>query len=389
MADRGARLSDDLRDLIEVIASETPSVDTVGHGEPNQIVEVRPEGVMITTAQTSGAPQLVPAWMFEVAWSHLKEHGLLESRFLQASDGLNVKRSAAVMAVLARVGGVRSATRPARLFLGDNDPHGVRNPDWDDDERALALDLYLRCGARSKTDPAVVDLSDWLRARAEAAAVVRNDAFRNPTGVAMKLANFAAIDPAHAGRGMSRHSRGDLATWHEYSGDRDELTERVDEIRVGQAHEFDSSSGMAMSIEQQHVVSFEVTINAAIRAATRVEAGLVADFAAWLERQGHRVGSDRHDVGTGALRPDLLDYTEPRIWEAKSEVGRNAIRLAIGQLFDYRRWRPDWPLGVVVPHRPSDDLIDLCHSVDATVAWRSTDSAESFVTNIADQTGRA
>jgi 5-methylcytosine-specific restriction enzyme A len=41
--------------------------------------------------------------------------------------------------------------------------------------------------------------------------------------VALKLANFAAIDPAYQGAGMSRGGRGDRAVWDGYHDRRDEL----------------------------------------------------------------------------------------------------------------------------------------------------------------------
>jgi hypothetical protein len=41
--------------------------------------------------------------MFQLAWDYLTSHGSLTNRHLLATDGLNVKRSSAVMAILARL----------------------------------------------------------------------------------------------------------------------------------------------------------------------------------------------------------------------------------------------------------------------------------------------
>lgn len=362
--------SDELLAAIVEVQRDNSVVLTVGRSQPNRIVEVRQDGVLIETERSGAAPQLVPAWMFEVAWRELTDQGYLTSARLQSSDGLNVKRSAAVMAVLAQLPRVGSASRPARIFLDGHDPIGAtRNPAWDADERALALELYLTHGLLGKTHPAVIDLSEFLRLRAESAGSARNPEFRNPTGVALKLANFAAIDPLHSGAGMSRYSQGDLETWNELSGDTDELARRVDEIRRRDGITLGRAGDRFVPIEEQHVTEYVVTIDSAVRFAQRSEATLVLQFAAWLFDAGHEVGSDRHVVDSGALRPDLLDLTGERIWEAKSEVGRNAIRLAIGQLFDYRRFRPSWSIGVLLPRRPSDDLLDLCRTVGSSVAW--------------------
>jgi len=56
-------------------------------------------------------------------------------------------------------------------------------------------------------------------------------------------------------------------------------------------------------------------------------------------------------------------------------VGRNAVRLAIGQLFDYRRHASgDWAIGILLPRKPEEDLINLCTYVGAGVAWQLPDA---------------
>lgn len=369
--------SERLRDAIARVVETNPVVETVGRSEQNRLVAVTREGLLVETSASKG-PQLVEAWMFEVAWEHLNGQGSIQSRELQATDGLNVKRSAAVMAVLAMLPGVGSAPRPARLFMGDTDPLATANPPWDEEERALALELYLRKGLVPKSDAELVQLSRRLRQRAQEKGIERNAAFRNPAAVALKLANFASIDPSHRGAGMSRSSRGDVETWESFARDRDELTRYVDHLARSGAQSPGGGAGSLVPIERQHVVDYVVTVDQAVRSARRTESTLVIEFAAWLETQGRKVSSDRHDVDGAALRPDLLDHTGQRIWEAKSEVGRNAIRLAIGQLIDYRRFRPTWSIGVLLPHRPSSDLVDLCGAAGAALAYRSNEMIGEF-----------
>ena len=77
----------------------------------------------------------------------------------------------------------------------------------------LALDLYLRTRGEisySQTTPAIVDLSTELRAlRIFPDDIRANDRFRNPAGVALKLPNYASIDPDHEGQGMGHGGAGD------------------------------------------------------------------------------------------------------------------------------------------------------------------------------------
>ena len=101
---------------------------------------------------------------------------------------------------------------------------------WDAEERMLALDLYLRRQTASRSDQDVIRLSAVLNDRAARLGISGDDVFRNPAGVALKLANFAALDRSHPGKGMQRHSRGDAETWDEFSTDSDRLALRVSEI---------------------------------------------------------------------------------------------------------------------------------------------------------------
>ncbi|MEV6285532.1 hypothetical protein [Kribbella sp. NPDC051770] len=99
------------------------------------------------------------------------------------------------------------------------------------------------------------------------------------------------------------------------------------------------------------------------RSAERRESQLVKDYRAWLVARGHEVKRWRIRP-PGELRTlytDLYDVTANELFEAKGTVTRNAVRLAIGQLLDYCRHVPndDTQLTVLLPSRPSDDLIDL------------------------------
>ncbi len=74
----------------------------------------------------------------------------------------------------------------------------------------------------------------------------------------------------------------------------------------------------------------------------------------------------------GELRPLLTDiYSETQnvLYEAKGTATRAAIRTAIGQLLDYRRHidRDDLRLAVLLPHLPSDDLVDFVTGVGINV----------------------
>jgi hypothetical protein len=98
----------------------------------------------------------------------------------------------------------------------------------------------------------------------------------------------------------------------------------------------------------------------------------VLDLEAYLRRQGHDVARFKI-VPKGEKRPifcDICDKTSDLLIEAKGTVAREALRMAIGQLMDYRRFAPaDTRLAVLVPERPRADLQALLESAGVHTIW--------------------
>lgn len=109
------------------------------------------------------------------------------------------------------------------------------NPDWARDEIVLALDLFVRAGSLGgnplpgKTDPEVIALSQQMTYLPIHPLHRRGPDFRNATGVALKLANFRAIDRDVAiergesgannmPKGMTRYSALDRSIFEEFYG---------------------------------------------------------------------------------------------------------------------------------------------------------------------------
>lgn len=106
-----------------------------------------------------------------------------------------------------------------------------RNPRWTRDELILALDLYIRGGRKvlSEKHSDVVALSELLNLLPIHKG--RGIKFRNPNGVAMKLANFRRLDPdAGGGRGLARGSSLEPRIWDEFAGDQKLLRETAEAI---------------------------------------------------------------------------------------------------------------------------------------------------------------
>jgi hypothetical protein len=114
-------LAPDLLTAVTAVLAANPLVRTISDAKENRVHEVTPDGVWVETAKSRvlGRPaQLVEAWMIQIAWDWLQAHGSITARFLVATDGLNVKRSSFVCALLARLPDVHIASRrPIELRL--------------------------------------------------------------------------------------------------------------------------------------------------------------------------------------------------------------------------------------------------------------------------------
>lgn len=110
---------------------------------------------------------------------------------------------------------------------------GRRNPTWTTDELILAMDLYLRKGLLDDRDPEVVELSRVLNALPIHGDKGTGGTFRNPNGIALKLANFASLDESYSGKGMERGGRRDREVWGRFKEARSELSNLATLLRVG------------------------------------------------------------------------------------------------------------------------------------------------------------
>jgi hypothetical protein len=113
---------------------------------------------------------------------------------------------------------------------------------------------------------------------------------------------------------------------------------------------------------------------------TRRESALVTEYVEHLEKLGHHV-INKEITPPGernALYTDAFDDTENRLIEAKGSTTREAIRMAIGQLFDYQRFiDPPPSLAILTPTKPRSDLRDLCAALAIQNIWRGEHGFEA------------
>jgi hypothetical protein len=98
--------------------------------------------------------------------------------------------------------------------------------------------------------------------------------------------------------------------------------------------------------------------------ARRREAELVAALRAWWTKRDGPDAVSRVEIRPGGnaavLYSDLFNTATDELVEAKADCARESVRMAIGQLADYRRFVNEHAAcKVLLPTEPSEDLIDL------------------------------
>lgn len=116
--------SNDLLHKIDKSVSCGQKIFTLAQGLPNKIVDISPAGVLVETDRSikrGTGPQLVDAWMLELAWDYLKSRGQLSNAVLL--NELHVNRSSAVCAILAKLNEVDVvSTKPILLQMAGWSP---------------------------------------------------------------------------------------------------------------------------------------------------------------------------------------------------------------------------------------------------------------------------
>lgn len=282
---------------------------------------------------------------------------------------------------LATVGAGTAALRqPSHQALG-----------WTREEDILALDLFVRAGVvnggsfLSESDPRVTALSEELRALPTHPEIARDGRFRNPSGVALKLMNFRAVEKAvklargvpgadQLPGGMPRYAALDRAIFEEYYGnDFQGLAADAETVRGGVQPGRASLATIAEDrpVEDAGTPTYE-TAGAEGGSRSRSEHDLVRRYAEWLAAGGVQVVSRLYRVA-GLARPFLCDAYLPdrnALVEAKSSDRREVIRMAVGQLMDYAYLQATQPkLGVLLPGQPAPEIRDLLGHLGIAAIW--------------------
>lgn len=109
----------------------------------------------------------------------------------------------------------------------------ARNPSWTKEEIILASEVYIRADGRvlGPKDADVIELSYFLRRADFHGDAERDEKFRMPKSVGLKLANIRGADPTRPG-GLMNGSQFDGIFWEEFRGDEGKLFDAAASIKA-------------------------------------------------------------------------------------------------------------------------------------------------------------
>lgn len=130
----------------------------------------------------------------------------------------------------------------------------------------------------------------------------------------------------------------------------------------------------------------------------RVEAQLIKRFEEYAKKNNIRLTRNKFYPENEAkpLFSDIFCSELNLLIEAKGTVTREALRSAVGQLLDYRRFFPakpnselpsrrDLKLGILVPSKPRQDLLSFIDSLDIKLIWQDGEKFWEFYRKKEDQ----
>jgi hypothetical protein len=254
--------------------------------------------------------------------------------------------------------------------------------DWTREEIILAMDFYVTCGAISggpipgQHTIEIARLSTLLKKLSAYPPEVQSEKYRNTHGVYLKLMNLRAVQTGGT-HGMNRISQADAAVWRDYIDNPDALHAEATAIRQRLAEgvlipaSTTAPTVEDVAIEARHTERFMSNPSGEPREAERAEAALVHRYQAHLAAKGIIVSRKRYRAGQ--VRPmfcDLWVQDRHALIEAKNSDSRERLRMAIGQLYDYRRFHePPVHLAVLLPHKPRPDGLALLQSANIEAIW--------------------
>jgi len=202
---------------------------------------------------------------------------------------------------------------------------------------------------------------------------------RTPASISRRVGNFAGTD--RPGSGLKPITGEALSFWTKIRANPRAVQEAARNARarlelLNTEGQRDSNSEAAnfgaRVVDPQRPSTEPVSVlrKEQERQARQEEAELRESFRSWRDPNGDRLRGIEIPTWNSTLRVDLFDPVDNLLIEVKARAERDYLRLAVGQLYDYKRYL-DFVvnLAALVPQRPSSDLMGLLDSAHVDCIW--------------------
>ncbi len=131
---------------------------------------------------------------------------------------------------------------------------------------------------------------------------------------------------------------------------------------------------LALPLEARDVDNYKRQRPQEPREAVRREAALVRRYAEWLLADGRDSCRQQIRLPDGtSLYTDLFDLPADELVEAKADADRGSVRAGLGQVLDHGRFVDHSTKALLLPSRPTEDLLDLLHDYGVSAIWVAGD----------------
>jgi hypothetical protein len=210
---------------------------------------------------------------------------------------------------------------------------------------------------------------------------------RTPASISRRVGNFAGTD--RPGSGLKPITGEALSLWMRIRDNPAAVAEAARNARArlellntedpaAASVETANSGARVVDPERPSTEPVAVSSKEQNREAQQKEAEVREQYRSWRDPRGDRLKGIEIPVGGSTLRVDLFDSVDNLLIEAKAAAKRDFLRFAVGQLYDYKRYLDFVPiLAVLVPERPTDDLLGL---LDVSLVWCIWPEGDGFTT---------
>ncbi|WP_435057231.1 hypothetical protein [Streptomyces sp. bgisy060] len=185
-----------------------------------------------------------------------------------------------------------------------------------------------------------------------------------------------------------RPAPGTTPAWLEQDRLHAAATTAIEEIEAPSQPVIPAQSSVKAKTSEQFTATQTVAHVAGGPKTVNLREGLLVEaFKKHLEAAGHQHKTFQITIAgeAGALTPDVYDATDHVLYEGKGLTTRHNVRVALGQLMDYRRHVEKLVGGglrvaVLLPTEPSADLKDLLASQDVHLVHQTDDGFTALPT---------